>query len=181
MPEWIISAAVVALTIAFLGATFKFAYWRGEVDTDRKTFKKFMGEIREDMGEIRNKFEKILLRLPPTPVAGSSPLRLTDLGVEIADDLKAYEWASRLTPSLRGEVRDMLPYEVDEFCEKFVERHISRRTSGEASVSPPEHLNEYRAMATKVAICAYERGLDRAAVRKVLRVVLRDELLNPKP
>ena len=154
MPEWITFATTVTLLVTFLGALYKFAYWKGEVDSDRKSFKTFMAEVR-------GKLDKILLRLPPAPVALNSPLGLTDLGKEIADDLNASEWASELAPSLRGEVKDMLPWEVDDSCDRFVESSLSDR------------------MKKKVAASAYQYGLDRPSVRMVLRVVLREELLKP--
>lgn len=170
MPEWITDPRTIIVVLSAIGGI---GYWIGQVNSDRKSFKTFMAEVRGDMAEIRKKFDKILLRLPPTPVAGSSPLRLTDLGEEIAADLNASEWASTLALSLREKVHDMLPFEVDEFCHRHVEQFYSRSGSGHAHKAPSED------MARKVAICAFERGLDRASVRSVLRVVLRDELLKP--
>lgn len=169
MPEWITDPRAIAAVVTAIGGI---GYWIGQVNSDRKNFKTFMAEVRKDMAEIRNKFDTILLRLPPKPVTGSSPLRLTDLGDEIADELNAYEWASTLAPSLREDVHDMLPFEIDEFCHDYVERSLSRHSSGHARTARSEE------MARKVAICAFERGLDRASVRSVLRVVLRDRTVE---
>ena len=170
MPEWITDPRTIVAVLTAIGGI---GYWIGQVNSDRKGFRTFMAEIREDMAEIRSKFDKIMLRLPPRPVMGSSPLRLTDLGDEIADELNAYEWASTLASSLREDVHDMQPFEIDEFCHDYVEKSLSRHSSGHARTARSEEMGR------KVAICAFERGLDRASVRSVLRVVLRDELLKP--
>ena len=58
-------------------ASHKFGKWQEEVDTDRKAFKDFMKEIRQDI-------KKILERLPQRTIESTSPLRLTDLGKKIS-------------------------------------------------------------------------------------------------
>ena len=86
MPEWITDPRAIAAVVTAIGGI---GYWIGQVNSDRKNFKTFMAEVRDDMAEIRKKFDTILLRLPPRPVTGGSPLRLTDLGDEIADEPNA--------------------------------------------------------------------------------------------
>ena len=127
LPEWITFAAVVALFIAFFKAAHDFAYWRGEVDSDRKSFKAFMAEVRADMADIRQKLDSVLWQLPSTPVARSSPLQLTDLGEELAGELNASEWAAKLAPSMHEQVDDMLPWEIDDFCDHYVDTSLSEQ------------------------------------------------------
>ena len=163
MPEWITDLRTIVVVVSAIGGLLCWAgYWVGQVNSDRKSFKTFISEVREDMAEIRKKFEDILFRLTPASVTLSSPLRLTDLGEEIATDLKAYEWAAELAPSLQENVKDMFPWEVDDFCNDYVQSSLSDR------------------MSKKVGPSAYQHGLDRSGVRAVLRVVLRDELLKPE-
>ena len=78
----------------------------------------------------------------------------------MADFMKAKPWASDLAPSLRAEVAGKRAFEVDEFRRSFV------------------HLRLNDDLKERVAACAYEFGVDRDDVLKVLQVVLRDELLR---
>lgn len=77
-----------------------------------------------------------------------------------------------MAPSLQEDFHDKVPFEIDEFCHDYVEKSLSRHSSGHARTARSEE------MARKVAICAFERGLDRASVRSVLRVVLRDRTVE---
>ena len=130
------------------------AAWKEQLDEDRAVLQKFMKEIRLD---IKN----IFLRLPATPqlFESGSPLRLTEFGHAIANDLDAHGWAKDLAPDLLGMVEGMQPFEVDEFSEKHVESGLSQE------------------FARRVAKCAFDFGIERSTVRRVLRVVLRDQLL----
>lgn len=65
----------IALGIA--GLIFGIGAWVGAVNADRRSFKEFMTEVRDDL-------KKILARLPPRVFAGESPIELTDLGKNIS-------------------------------------------------------------------------------------------------
>ena len=112
------------------------------------------------MEEIRKDIKEIFLRLPPVPVAGSSPIKLTDFGEQIAAKIKASEWAQGLAPTIVHEVAGKRPFEIDEFSEEFVTNKLGEQWE------------------TRVAGCAYEFGIKRDGVHDVLRVVLRDELIR---
>ena len=130
--------------------------WTTKIDTVVDGFSGFMAEIRDDI-------KQIFLRLPPVPVAGNSPLRLTDFGVKMAAHMNAKQWASNLAPSLRFNVSEKRAFEIDEFSRTYVETSLT------------DDMNE------RVSACGYEFGVDRDNVLKVLHVVLRDELLTPTP
>ena len=97
--------------------------------------------------------------LPPPTVASSSPLRLTDFGEKISAWMEAGQWAKSVVPLLEA-ATDAEPFELDELAGKYVEDQLA---------------SEYRNL---VAKCAYEFGLEQEGVLRVLRVVLRDELLK---
>lgn len=127
--------------------------WKGGVDADIKNIKEFMKEIREDVKEIFD-------RLPPRAVTTESPLRLTDLGERIAVHLQARSWAGSLAPTLSDEVGGKQPFQIDEFANAYVHEMLD------------DDWN------VKVASCAYEFGIDKDGVLSVLRIVLRDALLQ---
>ena len=147
--DWVTPAGILA-ALVLLG---KLLLWIGKAN------EKF-SSIENSLVDIKADIKKIFLRLPETPVKNGSPVQLTDLGEKIAEWLEAEKWASELAEPLLGEISEMQPYQVDEFCIEYVK---TERT---------EDLKE------RVAACAYEFGIDKEGVRSVLRVVLRDKLLK---
>ena len=181
MADWFNTPLIVTASLAVLYAVVKVIRWTVTVDLKLDQSAGFTKEVREDFKEVREDFKEvredfrevrqelkevrqditqIFLRLPPPPVAGDSPLQLTDFGEKMADFTKAKSWASELAPSLRADVAGKRPFEVDEFSRSFVHGRLS------------DDMKE------SVAACAYEFGVERDAVLKVLQVVLRNELLR---
>ena len=132
--------------IAGIGAIWKLGEWKGRTDDSVSAIKDTIREIREDI-------KKIL----------GSPLRLTEFGEEISRRLDARSWATETASVLLPEVRGKQAFQVDEFCETYVQTRLSE---------------EWK---TEVARCAYELGRDRESILSVLRVVLREELLSLFP
>lgn len=167
---WIIFVAV--LTAA--GILVKGGMWIGSVNTDRRNFGKSIEDDRKDFrtsisnlaDEIRADIKKILSRLPPVPIAAGSPLRLTDFGKQIADQIKAEEWSEQLCASgeLKKEVEGRSPYEIQEF-------------SLELAQSKLEYTDTELALLQR---CAFDNGIEVEAVKRVLGIVLRDRLLPPE-
>ena len=72
---------------ALVGLVFAIGRWVGEVNSDRKSFKEFMAEMRRDMRDIHRDIKHVLTalgRLGPSVVGGTSPLRLTELGKRVS-------------------------------------------------------------------------------------------------
>lgn len=145
-------------TIIFLtlSAIVGIAYWAGSTHKSVKTLEGFMKEVRDDIKEILRKF-------PSLTVTRSSPLQLTDLGREISEKLKASDWANQTAPHLVASVVGKHPYEIQEFCLEYV-------ASKESTIS--QEMNE------KIKTCAFENGIGKDEVLKVLAVILRDVLLK---
>lgn len=127
--------------------------WVGRVNSDRDAFKRFMEEVREDI-------KKIFERLPAKTATDQSPLKLTSLGEEISGELAASDWAKETAPAIAFEVAGKHPYEVQEFCLEYVKGNVLS-----------ENMQE------KVKTSAFEHGLNKEQVLRVLAVELRDCLL----
>ncbi len=153
MADWLNTPLIVTASLAVIIAAVKVIRWTATVDLRLDRFTAFAKEVRDDI-------KQIFLRLPPVPVVSSSPLHLTDFGARMADFMKAKPWASDLAPSLRAEVAGKRAFEVDEVSRSFVQMRLN------------DDLKE------RVAACAYEFGVDRDDVLRVLQVVLREELLR---
>ena len=161
MNEWFANplfwVAFVSLLSVAAGAIFAFGQWKGKVDSDRASFKEFMTEVRNDIKE--------LLRRSSHTLAGSSPLRLTDLGKSISERLDAPALAQDLAPLLQERIEGKTPYEIQEMCFDYI-RH---------QYNPPDEVD------TLIKTCAYDNGIDRGQVVDVLAVELRDKLLAMMP
>ena len=156
---WLRPAAFVilgAVVMGLLGAGWYMLYhakWRGAVDADRSTFKKFMDEVRDDI-------KKILGRLPPAVVEGHSPLRLNDLGKIVSEEIDARAWADRIVPTVSNKLENHEAFEIQDFCFVYV-------TQMEYSEQ------ENRAIRKS----AYENAISVEQVQRVLAIELRDKLL----
>ena len=160
MSQWLETPAIVIAAIAVLTILWKAAHWKGTVDEHRKTMDEHRRTVASFMKEIRDKIDRIFERLPPVPVAGMSPRRLTDFGEKISASIGAEAWAADLAPRLRGRVEGKAPFEVDRVSREYVRDEIGPEWS------------------RRVAACAYDFGTDASGVLDVLQVVLRDELLG---
>ena len=162
MGEWLGSLTpgeVIGFVVSALAALGAIGYWVGCVNTDRGAFKKtldgFMNEIRTD---IKNIFD----RLPGTPALAraGSPSRLTEFGESIAKSMKAREWASDISTKLLPDIEKMTDFEVDEYCNRFVRDNLD---------------DDWK---KKTAATAYNHGLEKEDIAIVLRIALRDALLE---
>ena len=157
MKEWLATPQLWVLLFAAVGTIFGFGLWKGKVDSDRASFKEFMKEVRNDIKE--------LLRRSSHTLAGSSPLRLTDLGKSISGRLDAPALAQDLAPLLQKRIEGKTPYEIQEMCFDYI-RH---------EYKPPDQVEAL------IKACAYDNGIDRGQVVDVLAVELRDRLLEMVP
>ncbi len=151
LDDWMWAPIIVG-AIFILTMFAAFIRWQSKVDTDRGNFREFMTEVRADIKEI-------LRRMPPVPVAGSSPLRLTEFGEELSAWINAHAWAASVAPTvpLAGGEK---PFQLDAVAERYTKENLDG------------HMDQ------QMAECAFEFGINKEGVRDVLRVVLRDALLE---
>ena len=88
---------------------------------------------------------------------------ITDFGQDISEQLDARSWARRTAAELRDKVEGKQDFEVQEFCFDYVGTQLK-----------PDQGRQ-------VGRIAYEHGIDREQVLKVLAIELRDALLEIRP
>ena len=54
--------------------------------------------------------------------AGTSPLRLSELGKKVSEELHVKDWAARKVPSLFHIVREFEEFEIDQYCSEYVDK-----------------------------------------------------------
>lgn len=163
MGEWYTNPLVwigfFSMLAVVFGAAFGFGQWKGKVDSDRDTFKRTLDAF---MTEIRADIKRIFERLPaPKPIASGSPLRLTELGRSISDELGVSAWAVQTAPDLFHRAQGMTAYKVQEMCFEYARNEWKPSDEWDA----------------RIDACAYSRGMERKNVLDVFAVELRNRLL----
>ena len=158
MPEWVeqLPATWILASVVVAGSLMAIGKWIGAVNSDRTSFKAFMEEVRGDIKEI-------LSRLPSQPpVAGQSPVQLTDFGRRISETVSATEWARKEAGHLVENVRGKEEFEIYEACID----HVSTKFAEDSEFS------------RAVKAGAYQIGTDSNDVLQVYHVELRDQILE---
>ena len=164
IPLWSILLGSVVGGGTFLMLTLRRCYaslrWFWSVDRDLGDLKDAVEKITSEISVIHEDIKKILSRLGQEVVEPGSPLKLTDYGQEVANSIAANPWAISVAETLMVDVSGLLPHEIDAFCIGYVQKQLG------------EPMRE------TVARYAYEHGVESDDVKRVLQVVLRDELLR---
>ena len=160
MADWINNPATWALAV--VGAIFAAGGWFVAVNSDRKSFREVMKEVKDDIKEVRKDIKKIFQLLPPKAVYSGSPLQLTDFGKRISECLTSGLIVDNLISAVRGRQKDKSSYDIQELCFDYVRNEWK---------VPDETESLIRA-------CAYENGTDRELVLEVIAIELRDRLLS---
>lgn len=148
-PLWILVAIAVASALITGGI------WIGKVQIRTSALNDLMPEVRDGIKEL-------LQRLPPRPVAGGSPLQLTDLGRDISQQIGADVWAWDKAEELAQHIKGFAAeFEFHAFADDYVRNKF-------------DPSDEFR---RKMEACAYQNGISTDQVKEVLVVVLRDILL----
>ena len=156
------AAAVVLIFIFVFNKVADQSEWKGKVDSDRAAFKVFIEDVREDIREIREDIKRIFRNLPRRIAATNSPLRLTEWGKEISEEIKAKAWAGNLALNLADQLKGKLPYEIQETARNYCMNHL---VMNEKELELCEN-------------CAYEQGATLDVIKQVLGLELRDVLLK---
>ena len=173
MPEWssnpwiIVAVAIGALTLLFaIGrGLIAIGEWIGAVNSDRRAFKTFMEKIEAKLDKIDERIGEIFRRLQPQTVSSASPLKLTDLGRKISEEMKIADWANEQADILVTQTEK----EDEPFIYYFSKHHVEVQY---------ETHEEFQKM---VKVAAYENGLEIKQIQDVYVLELRDALLARRP
>ena len=160
MPEYA-PPLLVGAAIAALSGFVWLILWIGKMIEHRSTVVTFMEEARADLKRIFGILSE------SSTVGRGSPLRLTELGLKVSEEIEATAWAQRVGANLSARVEGKSPGEIQEFCFSYLlENPPARGGSMDRSVTES----------------AYRHGIDRQLVLDVLVIELRDVLLgNSEP
>ena len=152
MPE-IHPLVILGIAVAVGAALISVGAWKGRMDEHRSTVVDFMARVEAKLDKI---FDRVRTA---QPLESGSPLRLNDVGRKISGTLDAAAWARREAGVLRERVADKSPYDIQQFCFRYVADEFQ----------PDDELD------AAIKDCAFQHG---ASVSGVLAVELRDVLLK---
>ena len=132
----------------------------GAIRAGNREIRATLKGMSADIARLNSSITKILLHFPSRFVDNENPLRLTDLGKEVAQELNLTAWAASAAVKLESEAEGKEPYEIQDLCYAYVKERLSEE------------------MERAVRRCAYRRGVKWKRFLDVLAVVLRDELLD---
>ena len=165
--SWIAPAITAVVAIILMHLTFSRSSkdagkWEGSVTAKIESFEKFAKDVREELREIRDDVKKIFERLPAQATASESPVPLTDLGKKISKEIEAPKWVEQVISSLVPQVNGKGHYDIQEFCFEYVK--------GESVLTEK--------MDKRVKSSAYDNGIEKWQVLRVLAIELRDALFE---
>lgn len=149
-PRW-----VVLLVLGLGSLVFFLGRWVRHVNSNLRKFREFMDEMREDI-------KKILSRLPVYLVSQDGPLRLNELGEEMASKLGLAKWARANAKRHSIAVQNLKPFEIQDYCYELLNNRFSPTPDQETAIRESE----------------YENGLKRDQNIEVFVIVLRDHLIQ---
>lgn len=106
MPDWLSNTAVVVGGLALIGLIFRTGKMVQRLENVEERLDRFQEWIKEEIGKLQAGITKvqdnitdIYGRLPSRTIAKDSPLRLTDVGKDIADSINAHAWVKDTAPT----------------------------------------------------------------------------------
>ena len=106
--------------------------------------------------------------MEPRTVTGGSPLRLSSLGVQIAEELNVKSWAEHESRTLLSDIKDRIieqsKYELQSFCEDYCKDR--------------SHFSDLENRSIDDA--AYNNAVSTEDIQRIYAVLLRDEILEKR-
>ena len=160
--SWIFPAITAVVAIATIVYTSRKSIkesgkWEGSINSKIESLEKAVSEIRDDIRAIFG----ILAKRGSATTENSSPIRLTEMGGEIAAELNSRQWVEQVAPTILEDVKGKHPYEIQEFCFQYMRKALLSKEMDE-----------------RIKECAYQRGITKTEVLEVFAIELRDELIE---
>lgn len=178
------TALIVLITLVTLFA--KFVTWRANVNTDRSTFKEFVGEVKEDIKDIKSSIaglkgdvdglksdvdglksnvgvlnSSVAILVSKKVDESQSPTRLNNLGKSISKEIQGKEWAKDVAAQNIEQHRGKQPYDIQKFA-------FTHAFGFDYSKEMTEQMKQ----------SAWENGVPIEIIIRVLSFELRDALLD---
>ena len=171
-------AVLIAGTLIVGLVIWKVSSWKTTVDNDRNNLKngidKLEKTVTDFMVEIRNKFDDIFLRLTPPTQHTNSPIALSDLGRQVAEEIKVDNWVNTYVEKVKAQLApNGTPYEIQEACFRYADEQLMKELETESKTN-----KAYSFIKKDIEMSAYKNGIDIPSVLRVVGIKIRDEILR---
>ena len=153
---------ITIVVVSAIGVAIWMIRWFAKHDEWRKGMDEFKRDTKSALVEIRDDIKKILAAMPKNVLAGTSPVRLTDLGEEVSESIGAAVWAEEKASEFVDGMKGKSAYEVQGFCIDYMRNEYAPTTDEDLSFKE----------------CAYEHGIKLEQVLDVCALESRDRLLR---
>lgn len=133
--------------------------WEGEVKSFLKTFDKRLSDLEKQVAHLVRFLAGVFGR---EVIRAESPLRRTNFGESISEEIAAREWVNKVSESLIDKIEGKDAYEIQVFCFEY---------AGDIDNYSDDEQREIRDS-------AYKRGIKASDIRRVITIELQDELLK---
>jgi len=141
--------------------------WITKVNFTRSTLVSFIEEIRGDIKEI-------FRRLPAETALSSSPITLTELGQQVAEEIKVDSWLNKYVGNVQKQISpDTNPYEIQDVCFRYADEQLMEELTRVAETNKSASF-----IKADIELSAYNHGLTLDKVTRVVGVKLRDQILR---
>ena len=188
MSQYLFSLAVTFLKQNFIAVLitgtlivgiviWKVSSWKTNVDNDRNSLKtgieKLEKTVTDFMAEIRNKIDDIFLRLPPPTQLANSPIALSPLGAQVAEEIHVDQWVSEYVEKVQKRITlTPTPYEIQDVCFRYADEQLMEELATAAETN-----KAYSFIKADIEMSAYKNGIDLPSVLRVVGIKLRDQTL----
>ena len=150
--------------LVFIG--WKASTWKANIEhrlsSVEKTMETFSGKLDEVYIAIIGRFGRAVEK-------STSPVTLTEYGVELAGKIDAQKVVDAYADKLHRETENMNAYKVQEYCFSFCKEKL------------PDDLEQNdKTYFDKISNVAYEEGINIEKLTRVLGIKLRDKVLSMK-
>ena len=155
---------LVAILITLCTIIFGSGKWKGKIET-------IVSEIKKDLETLTKRVDKIyevfFERGLGKTLESQSPIKLNQLGREIADELDLDSIADIHTLALKAQAENLNPYEIQQLCFRYAQNDLADELQDKA----PEQFKA-------ISLTAFNKGIPREDVLKIIGVLLRDRILK---
>ncbi len=159
-----VTVTVLGFIVTIATIIYNKGEWKGTVNA---TLKELAQKIEALTKRVDKIYEVFFERAFGKTLESHSPLKLNELGREIADKLSLDSLADTHTLFLKAKAANLGPYEIQQLCFRYAQEDLVN----ELLEKSPEQFEA-------ISLMAFNKGIPREDVLKIVGVLLRDRILK---
>ncbi len=162
--ELTIIVTVLGFIITIGTIVYNKGEWKGTVNA---TLKELAQKIEALTKRVDKIYELVFERGLGKTLDSQSPIKLNQLGQEIAEELKLDSLAEAHTSTLKTQAENLDAYEIQRLCFRYAQNDLADQLQEKS----PEQFKT-------ISLTAFNKGIPREDVLQIVGVLLRDRILK---